>query len=91
MILNLFLVALLIILTAFFVATEFAIIRIRPSRVDQMVVEEAEECPGCTKGDKQSGRLSLCLSIRHYNYCTRARMAWRADCGKAAAPSIREV
>ncbi len=39
MLLNLFLVAILIILTAFFVATEFAIIRIRPSRVDQMVVE----------------------------------------------------
>lgn len=39
MVLNLFLVALLILLTAFFVATEFAIIRIRPSRVDQMVLE----------------------------------------------------
>lgn len=39
MLLNLILVALLIILTAFFVATEFAIIRIRPSRVDQMVLE----------------------------------------------------
>lgn len=32
-------VALLIVLTAFFVATEFAIIRIRSSRVDQLVVE----------------------------------------------------
>ncbi|WP_068776017.1 hemolysin family protein [Paenibacillus sp. FJAT-26967] len=39
MLLNLFLVALLIILTAFFVATEFAIIRVRPSRVDQLVLE----------------------------------------------------
>ncbi|MBJ6361595.1 hemolysin family protein [Paenibacillus sp. GCM10012307] len=39
MVLNLFLVAILIILTALFVATEFAIIRIRPSRVDQMVLE----------------------------------------------------
>lgn len=37
--LNLGLVALLIFLTAFFVATEFAIIRIRPSRVNQLVVE----------------------------------------------------
>lgn len=37
--LNLFLVALLIVLTAFFVATEFAIIRIRASRVDQLVQE----------------------------------------------------
>lgn len=32
-------VALLIVLTAFFVATEFAIIRLRSSRVDQLVVE----------------------------------------------------
>ncbi|MBB3111225.1 CBS domain containing-hemolysin-like protein [Paenibacillus phyllosphaerae] len=39
MVLNLFLVALLILLTAFFVATEFAIIKLRPSRVDQMVIE----------------------------------------------------
>jgi CBS domain containing-hemolysin-like protein len=39
MALNLFLVALLIALTAFFVATEFAIIRLRSSRVDQLVME----------------------------------------------------
>jgi CBS domain containing-hemolysin-like protein len=39
MALNLFLVALLILLTAFFVATEFAIIRLRSSRVDQLIQE----------------------------------------------------
>ncbi|MEK0315855.1 hemolysin family protein [Cohnella sp. 56] len=38
--LNLVWVALLILLTAFFVATEFAIIRIRSSRVDQLVMEK---------------------------------------------------
>ncbi|MEV5030026.1 hemolysin family protein [Paenibacillus sp. LPE1-1-1.1] len=37
--LNLLLFALLIVLTAFFVATEFAIIKLRTSRVDQLVVE----------------------------------------------------
>ncbi|WEZ10131.2 hemolysin family protein [Priestia flexa] len=36
---NLILLAVLIALTAFFVATEFAIIRIRSSRIDQLVVE----------------------------------------------------
>lgn len=36
---NLILVALLIALTAFFVATEFAIIRVRSSRIDQLIVE----------------------------------------------------
>jgi CBS domain containing-hemolysin-like protein len=36
---NLFLIAVLIVLTAFFVATEFAIIRLRASRVDQLVLE----------------------------------------------------
>lgn len=36
---NILLVIVLIIATAFFVATEFAIIRLRPSRVDQMVLE----------------------------------------------------
>lgn len=37
--LNMFLVALLILATAFFVAAEFAIVRLRSSRVDQMVLE----------------------------------------------------
>ena len=37
--LRLFLVAVLILLTAFFVAAEFALVRIRPSRVDQLVAE----------------------------------------------------
>ncbi|GIQ61590.1 membrane protein [Paenibacillus cisolokensis] len=36
---NLFLFAVLIVLTAFFVATEFAIVKVRPSRVDQLVLE----------------------------------------------------
>ncbi|UVI32760.1 hemolysin family protein [Paenibacillus spongiae] len=39
MVFNLFLVAVLILLTAFFVATEFAIVKLRSSRVDQMVAE----------------------------------------------------
>ncbi|MFD2116251.1 hemolysin family protein [Paenibacillus yanchengensis] len=37
--LNLFMFALLILLTAFFVATEFAIVKLRPSRVDQLMQE----------------------------------------------------
>lgn len=36
---NLFLLVLLIALTAFFVATEFAIVKLRPSRIDQLVAE----------------------------------------------------
>jgi CBS domain containing-hemolysin-like protein len=36
---NLFLIALLIALTAFFVATEFAIVKVRPSRIDQLIAE----------------------------------------------------
>ncbi|WP_281884558.1 hemolysin family protein [Paenibacillus sp. YYML68] len=39
MVLNLVLVAVLILLTAFFVATEFAIIKLRSTRVDQLVLE----------------------------------------------------
>ncbi|MHA6484767.1 hemolysin family protein [Paenibacillus sp. strain BS8-2] len=37
--LNLFMIALLIFLTAFFVATEFAIVKVRSSRIDQLVLE----------------------------------------------------
>lgn len=36
---NLLLIAFLIVATAFFVATEFAIVKLRPSRVDQLVME----------------------------------------------------
>nr|WP_263327551.1 hemolysin family protein [Neobacillus sp. Marseille-Q6967] len=39
LILNLFLVALLIAFTAFFVATEFAIVKVRGSRIDQLIAE----------------------------------------------------
>lgn len=38
-IVNLLIVALLIALTAFFVASEFAIIRLRSSRIDQLIAE----------------------------------------------------
>lgn len=36
---NFFLVALLIVATAFFVALEFAVVKVRPSRIDQLVFE----------------------------------------------------
>lgn len=39
LVLNLAIVALLIIATAFFVSTEFAIVKLRPSRVNQLVME----------------------------------------------------
>lgn len=39
LVINLFLVVLLIALTAFFVAVEFAIVRVRGSRVDQLIAE----------------------------------------------------
>ncbi|MEH7180660.1 hemolysin family protein [Neobacillus vireti] len=38
-IVNLFLIALLIALTGFFVAVEFAIVKVRPSRIDQLIAE----------------------------------------------------
>ncbi len=59
--LNLFLVALLILATAFFVATEFAIIRIRPSRVDQMVIEGKKNAAAVRKVTSNlDGYLSAC-------------------------------
>ncbi|MBW7477558.1 hemolysin family protein [Paenibacillus oenotherae] len=61
MVLNLFLVALLIVLTAFFVATEFAIIRIRSSRVDQMVLEGQKNALAVQKVTANlDGYLSAC-------------------------------
>ncbi|CAH0119483.1 hypothetical protein PAE9249_01987 [Paenibacillus sp. CECT 9249] len=47
--LNIFLVILLIALTAFFVATEFAMVKIRPSRVDQLVAENRKNASAVKK------------------------------------------
>jgi len=49
MALNLLLIVFLIALTAFFVATEFAIIRLRSSRVDQLVLEGRKNAPAVRK------------------------------------------
>lgn len=59
--LNLFLIALLIIATGFFVATEFAIIRLRPSRVDQLVMEGRKNALAVQKVTSNlDGYLSAC-------------------------------
>jgi len=61
MLLNLFLIAVLIILTAFFVATEFAIIKLRPSRVNQMVIEGKKNALAVQKVTSNlDGYLSAC-------------------------------
>lgn len=61
MLINLFLIAALIVLTAFFVATEFAVIRIRPSRVDQMVAEGKKNAIAIqTVTSNLDGYLSAC-------------------------------
>jgi CBS domain containing-hemolysin-like protein len=58
---NLLLVAILIILTAFFVATEFAIIRIRPSRIEQLVLEGNKRAINVQKVTSNlDGYLSAC-------------------------------
>lgn len=61
MALNLVLVAVLIFLTAFFVATEFAIIRLRSSRVDQLVMEGRKNAIAVQKVTSNlDGYLSAC-------------------------------
>lgn len=61
MLINLFLIVILILLTAFFVATEFAVIRIRPSRVDQMVLEGKKNALAVqTVTSNLDGYLSAC-------------------------------
>ncbi|UFJ41467.1 hemolysin family protein [Brevibacillus humidisoli] len=58
---NLFLVALLIIATAFFVAAEFAIVRLRSSRVDQMVIEGKKNAQAVQRVTSNlDGYLSAC-------------------------------
>ncbi|MEF3301999.1 hemolysin family protein [Paenibacillus sp. GYB003] len=59
--LNLLLVALLIALTAFFVATEFAIVKLRASRIDQLVQEGRKNADAVKKvTDNLDGYLSAC-------------------------------
>ncbi|QYR22015.1 hemolysin family protein [Paenibacillus sp. sptzw28] len=58
---NLILVALLIIATAFFVATEFAIVKIRSSRIDQLVLENRKNAIAVKKViSNLDGYLSAC-------------------------------
>lgn len=59
--LNLVLVAVLIVATAFFVAAEFAIVRLRPSRVDQMVLEGRKNADAVQRVTSNlDGYLSAC-------------------------------
>ena len=59
--LNLFLVALLILATAFFVSTEFAIVKLRSSRVDQMVLDGKRNALAVRKVTSNlDGYLSAC-------------------------------
>lgn len=59
--LSLFTIVILIIATAFFVATEFAIVKIRPSRVDQMIQEKRKNAHAVKKViDDLDGYLSAC-------------------------------
>ena len=61
MILNLVLVVVVIVLTAFFVATEFAVIKLRSSRVDQMVMEGRKNALAVQKVTSNlDGYLSAC-------------------------------
>lgn len=58
---NLVLVAVLILLTAFFVATEFAIVKMRPSRVNQIVLEGKKNALAIQKVTSNlDGYLSAC-------------------------------
>ena len=59
--LNLFLVALLIAFTAFFVMTEFAVVKIRTSRIDQLVLEGRKNALAAKKViSNLDGYLSAC-------------------------------
>jgi len=59
--LNFSLVFILIVATAFFVATEFAIVKLRPSRVDQMVMEGRKNAVAVSKVTSNlDGYLSAC-------------------------------
>lgn len=58
---NIFLLISLIIATAFFVATEFAVVRVRPSRIDQLVLEGDERAVSVQRViSNLDGYLSAC-------------------------------
>jgi CBS domain containing-hemolysin-like protein len=58
---NLFLVALLIFFTAFFVAVEFAVVKVRPTRIDQLVEEGNKKAVAAKKViSNLDGALSAC-------------------------------
>jgi len=61
LILKLFLIVILIVATAFFVAAEFAIVKLRPSRIDQLVLEGNRKAINVQKvTNNLDGYLSAC-------------------------------
>ena len=61
LIFNIILVILLVAITAFFVATEFAIVKIRPSRIDQLIIEGNKKAINVKKvTNNLDGYLSAC-------------------------------
>ena len=58
--------AVLIALTAFFVASEFAIVKVRTTRIDQLVAEGNRKAITAKKV-LQSRRILICLPIRDNN------------------------
>ena len=67
-------------------ATEFAIVKIRGSRIDQLIAEGNTRAIAAKEVTSKSGRLSISLSAWNNRNLIRSWVAGTADGGKNIAP-----
>ncbi len=79
---------LLVCLNGFFVAAEFALVKIRSSQLEALAAEGNKRAADRAARDRQSGRLSFRLSARHYAGEPRPRLGRRAISRAHAAAGV---
>ncbi|CAM4387652.1 hemolysin family protein [Paenibacillus alkaliterrae] len=82
-VINLFILALLIVLTAFFVASEFAVVKVRMSRVDQLIAEGNKKA---VIAKKVAGNLDYYLSA-----CQLGITVTALGLGAIGKPAVEQV
>lgn len=76
---KLLIIVLLIGANAFFVASEFSLVRVRTSRIDQLIAEGNKKAASAKKSNLQPGQLSVDNTAGHHRDFSCSWVAGRAD------------
>lgn len=78
-IVSLIIIGILIALTAFFVASEFAIVRVRSSRIDQLIAEGNKKAVRAKQVVSDLDEYLSACQARYYDYSAWTRLDGGAD------------